>query len=210
MKTIFAFTERTPFARPLFGSSRGDGSIDIIHLWVGKCLSAWEWTTEAGFANVYSALISSPQSAAAARSYAMMTSVSARKNLLYGASEAFFTYTSDGGLKKELRDLLTMYGEASTRRNDIAHGVAQSWNDEQGMWYFVGPALHSKARDMNLMPTYSYSDTQLEDFAAKFDLLGRNANKLSLAISGARAVQNYLREASLGKPQQQHPQPENG
>lgn len=207
MKALVAFSEKEPFKKPPI-SPKGDDSVDTIHRWMGVCLSTWEAGTEDGFANIYSTLVSNPRSGGAERAYAMMTSVSARKKLLEGAAEVFFIYKSeDAALKDRLRNLLLLYGYASSRRNEIAHGVAQGWYNDG---HYVGPSTKSKARALDTMPSYLYNGQQLEDFNAKFSLLGREAHKLANDLSAARYVQEYLRETSQDKSREQHPQQENG
>ena len=100
----------------------GEPSADPIYLAVGRALSYWE-RAEQGFATLFQTLIES-QSAAAARAYGSITNSAGRRQALRSAAEVTFAEKDITHLdREEFKDLMTHFEKASSRRDDIAHGI---------------------------------------------------------------------------------------
>lgn len=118
----------------------GEDSTAIIHEAVGRALSAWEHS-ESAFIKLYQ-LLCETRSLAACRSYGTIESVFGRHLALKYAAEEFFLLRDKADLKL-VNSLIKIYNEASTYRNQIAHGMAMQPHLHG---YFLCPASYSARR----------------------------------------------------------------
>ena len=115
-------------------SKTGVPTEKLIYMAVGHALSNWEHV-EAAALMLFSHFVES-NSIAASRAYGSINGVAAREAALRQASETFFMLRKtaskkERGVHGEVKIaeqcagvLIRNYGQASARRNDIAHGIA--------------------------------------------------------------------------------------
>ena len=118
----------------------GEKSTAPIHEAVGRALSAWEHA-ESALIKLYQLLCES-ESLASCRSYGTIESVFGRHLALKYAAEEFFLQRDQPDLKSVLA-LIKTYNEASTYRNQIAHGMAVQ---PHAFGYFLCPASYSSRK----------------------------------------------------------------
>jgi len=141
------FWERPPLREA------GEPNADPIYLAVGKALSQWE-RAEEGFAILFQILIET-RSEAATRAYGSITNSAGRRQALRSAAEVTFTEKSIVEAdREEFKDLLAHFERASSRRDDIAHGIVmhESVSGEDGK-------LVQPAGWLLLVPDYNTSRT---------------------------------------------------
>jgi len=135
-----AFWDRPPLREV------GEPNADPIYLAVAKALSQWE-RAEEGFATLFQILIET-RSEAAARAYRSITNSTGRRQALRSAAEVTFTEKSIiEADREEFKDLITHFERASSRRDDIAHGIVmyESVSAEDGKliqpsgWFLLVP-----------------------------------------------------------------------
>jgi hypothetical protein len=135
-------------------SERGDRDWLTLYVVVGRALSQWE-ALEICLGELFMLLVESP-SLAASRAYGALASVPARKSALEFAGAEFFDNAQiDQRNKPVLDKILANYTEASSRRNDIAHGIVTRF--EKGSWEgpggFLVPAEYNSRRTTTV-PSY--------------------------------------------------------
>jgi hypothetical protein len=102
----------------------GDGDVDQIYLAVGRALSTWE-TLEENLGRVFAALCGS-NGEGPARAYGAVSSNSGRTDMI---REAFScSHVRSKSSFATFPKFLERVGKYGTRRNEIAHGVARSFN----------------------------------------------------------------------------------
>jgi hypothetical protein len=131
----------------------GEPNADPIYLAVGKALSHWE-RAEQGFAAVFQILIET-RSGAAARAYGSITNSAGRRQALRSAAEVTYAEKNiDGAERSEFRELMTHFEKASSRRDDIAHGIVMLETVSGADGELIQPA-----RWLLLVPDYNTSRT---------------------------------------------------
>lgn len=196
---------KTTFQRPLVEFPRGAWdrpglnnagarTADEIYIWVGRALTVWE-NTEFSFAKIYGLLFGN-NSAAAERSYGVVTSTKTKKEMLKQAALFFADTRGDSFPTEDFSRLLEYYDQASARRNDIAHGVVMSISlDSETQGYFLVPSSYiskaNEARDAKFWKRvsevssadpfavfgqkYRFSNHDIERITTMFQLLSQMA-----------------------------------
>lgn len=171
----------------------GSKTEDSVHLAVGRALSMWENTEEA-FSHLFGYFLRPRgNSFGARRAYASITTPRNRSAMLLEAATVFFRDFPSGTLERELRDLITLYGNATARRNDIAHGLAISGPQPQFAGYYLAAAMHSAKRKIDLASPYYYTDKNIDYFREQFSQLGLKAHALR------ESLQEHFRSPSSEK-----------
>jgi hypothetical protein len=118
---------------------------------------------------------------AAQRAYGEIIATGAKRQMIESAAEIFFRNFPNEAAEQELATLMEIYGTASGRRNDIAHGIAGGdYNDAGEIWSFLVPnTWGSKSRDMRLQIAYRYSSKQIEKYTEAFSVLAGRAFRLT-------------------------------
>ncbi|MGX8010862.1 hypothetical protein ACVDG8_018855 [Mesorhizobium sp. ORM8.1] len=94
---------------------------------VGRALSRWEWI-EGHVAVLFSRLIGQKASGyAAARAFGTLYSVNSKRLMIAAAAEVFFLQHSAPETQAKLAAWLGQYQTASASRNQIAHGIVQTY-----------------------------------------------------------------------------------
>jgi hypothetical protein len=126
----------------------GDPIADGIYLAVGKALSQWE-RAEEGFAILFEILIES-RSVAAARAYGSITNSAGRREALRSAAEVTFETRGIGDIdRREFKELMMHFEKASSRRDDIAHGIVmyEMVGDQNLGWFLLVPTYNTGRSD---------------------------------------------------------------
>ena len=151
----------------------GDQDQDEIYTAVGRALSAWE-RYEAALAFLLANLVGPNEiPLPAQRAYAAVRTSEARQEMLKAASIAYFLTRTDCKTKDELqatfKDRLKEACAFCPRRNEIAHGVVDRFN-EPGKTYALFPPYGSlKARDAFGKAEYCYTAADLEHYKSAFE-----------------------------------------
>jgi hypothetical protein len=109
----------------------GDRDAVRLYLAIGRALTFWE-ILEVSLGELFAILVETP-SQAAPRAYGTLASAFARRDMLLVAGEVLFKYRKPDQVKYHVLDkLLKNYSEASSRRNDIAHGIVTDFTNNAG------------------------------------------------------------------------------
>jgi hypothetical protein len=168
------FWERPP------SRDQGDGGSEAIHTAQGVALGQWE-LLESWFASFFMYLIQS-KSLAARRAYGSIASARGRRDALMAAAEVFFAdYQVDEENQKRFKKLMSHFGCASGRRNEIAHGFVL---DIVGHGCFLVPADYNTSKNFPqkqwtqtvdileiLTAKYRYASDDIKIFARHFHSL---------------------------------------
>jgi hypothetical protein len=163
----------------------GEASTAPIHEAVGRALSAWEHA-ESAFIKLYQLLCESV-SFAPCRAYGTIESVFGRHLALKYAAEEFFLNRDKVELKIVL-DLIKVYNEASTYRNQIAHGMAMQPHMHG---YFLSPASYSSRRRETPRPdvmwgfgaSYFYRVKEIDHCSQHFTNILNGAMTLAMELN---------------------------
>ncbi len=94
--------------------------------------------------------------------------------MIEAAAEVFFHTFPNDELEGELDELMIIYGDASSRRNELAHGVAIS--RAASSWYLEAN-MYSDKRDVKQRDSpFAYTSDQIETLCAEFSRLLRGVN----------------------------------
>lgn len=166
--------------RPAPGD-QGDATEDAIYLAVGRALSRWE-LVDNFMARLFATLVNSP-SQASARAFGSVVSPQGRREMVENAGEIYFDdpnrHKHDAGV---LGKLLKNYGEAASRRNDIAHGIAAEITDGAKPklgWFLVPPDYNSKRTSPPAIAERAFGEAQFS-VGAEFHI-SRNRSYLKRA-----------------------------
>jgi len=175
--------EDNTFKRPALAET-GDKEPNAFFHAVGEALNEWE-NTEKSFAHIFSKLVAPRASGfAAQRAYGTIIANPVHRQMIAAAAEIFFRNFPDAAAESELSQLLKWYGDASSRRNDFAHGIVGGDIINGTHFYFLVPnTWGSRSRKMNLEIEYRYSSEQIQDFKDRFRQLGGRASRLFERLS---------------------------
>ena len=168
----------------------GEESTAPIHEAVGRALSAWEHT-ESALIKLYQLLCES-ESLASCRSYGTIESVFGRNLALKYAAEEFFLQRDQADLKSVLA-LIKIYNEASTYRNQIAHGMAMQ---PHSFGYFLCPASYSSRRRETPRPevmwgfgaSYFYRVREIDNCTMHFTNILNGAMTLAMELNATYQI----------------------
>jgi hypothetical protein len=167
-------------------SQQGSASqAEVFHA-VGAALSAWEGA-ECALATLYVILCDGETGPykALARTFGSITSSSSRRDAIKAAAEIYFgQYWAMPAVKKRLIRMLDSIGEASRRRDEIAHGQAYGVTiDNKSYGYFLFASEYISSRNYAFPPLnsgdplsfstakYRYSAADVLEFERKFNAL---------------------------------------
>lgn len=167
---------KNPFKKPPYAKT-GDKDPDAIKLAVGAALSTWEHTEER-FAALFGTIIRpNYNSYAARRAYGAIASARGRADVLKAVGAVFFLNFPSQETETTFRELMTQYGDAGSRRNELAHGIIGSdANENQVFGYFVVPSLwNSNKRGLRSEIKYRYAAKDIKALDGNFSWLGGQA-----------------------------------
>lgn len=168
----------------------GETTSAPVHEAVGRALSAWEHA-ESALIKLYQLLCES-ESLASCRSYGTIESVFGRHLALKYAAEEFFIRREEADLKAVL-GLLKIYNDASTYRNQIAHGMAMQ---PHAFGYFLCPASYSSRRRETPRPeamwgfgaSYFYRVREIDSCTSHFLSILNSAMALAMELNAKYQV----------------------
>jgi hypothetical protein len=162
---------------------------EVFHA-VGAALSAWE-STESVLATLYVILCDGESGPfkALARTFGSITSSGSRRDAIKAAAEIYFgQYWAMPTVKKRLIRMLDSIGEASRRRDEIAHGQAYGITiDNKSYGYFLFASEYISSRNhafpqFNPVDPLSYSTAKYRYSAAEILAFERKFNALRDAV----------------------------
>ena len=184
--------EPNPFAKaPL--AEGGNPTAQEIYTGVGLALDRWEHC-DISIATVYSALVKPEGSNhALMRAFGTISSPNAKREMTWEACDAFFASYPNDDLKKTTRHLLSLYRDAASRRNNIAHAMVMGEAryklvDNKAVplptiWFLVPPLFATRKNEIFARgPKYRYSTREISHFTSCFEELGARASKLAQNI----------------------------
>jgi hypothetical protein len=143
----------------------------------------------------YASLVALPGNDRPAKeSFGAVTSTTTRASMILTACDAHFRDQAEDGLSAEVGQILTLYKEAASRRNEIAHGVASGRTKPRTIprrieWFLVPPAFSKKSSPLRAgQPDYRYSNKELTRFANAFEQLSVRAQNLASAVWQGRVT----------------------
>ena len=139
----------------------------------------------------------------AIRAYGAIISFKSRADMVDAAGKVYFFLRPNADLEKQFRDIIKECRGFSSRRNDIAHGMAQFQMEqreppeiEKYRGFFLFPGLWaSKKYPLGQRPAYAYTSAQIYEFAEKFE-------QLRFSIAGFESYFRRAHEAWPEKPPQ--------
>lgn len=191
--------EPNPFLEPLYAPVGNPVARDV-YASMGYALTQWE-SAEVLLATMFSILVRPTGGTHVAfRAIGGLFSSGGRRELIEHAAEAYFALFSVGiddgdkekGVKlhKKIKSFLKLFGDASRRRDDIAHGVVYSdpiHPSIKQIMYFLVPAHYASRKTEPLppfKPSYKFSTVELDLYSTLFGLLHSRAAELNVEISG--------------------------
>lgn len=182
---------------------QGDDLVEAIHAATGYALVNWE-TLEEGLAGLFGLFVQT-RSEAALRVYGNIASAAARRDAIKVAAEVYFGEAPNDELEGHLKSLLASVGQASGRRNDIAHGVAKMFAEAGtpgGGYYLVAPKHHTRKNDIRIdlgadpatplafaTTTYALTSVQIRLLGARFAGLAGATGNLARILARSRAAE---------------------
>jgi hypothetical protein len=160
----------------------GDRRKDKIHLAAGRAAHQWE-IVEHHLGGIFSIILGTKVPIAALRAYGTVNSFQNRKTMLEAAAASLFHWRPDSEVKNHFDRVMRVCQEASSRRNEIVHGLVIAENRADRDHFLLVPSFHStKKRGQRSEPKYIYTAKEIEDFRHKFSLLAGEVHRLNLAI----------------------------
>lgn len=185
--------DRPPFPQ------QGDADKKEIWTAVGAAISAWG-EYEAALGRLFTIFIAgdfpSPQ---AKRAFGGIRTFEGRRELLRGASEAFFHYQK-GTLEEQVRfkAIFTVSWDAAARRNDLAHGITMAFTPEgksEPNGFCLMPSYYdSSKRDPNDVAEFAYRSASINTFASGFEGL------ITAPLELGNSIISRIRESRKGVP----------
>jgi hypothetical protein len=183
-------SDQSPFEKNYWKApapaAQGSASQDDVFLAVGAALSAWE-SAESALATLYVIMCDGETGTAKAlaRTFGAITSSASRREAIREAAEIYFgQHWSMPTVKKRLSRMLDAIGEASRRRDEIAHGQAYGYsvnNISHGFFLFASAYISSRNNaypqgdpsDPFFLSTakYRYSAAEIREFERRFNAL---------------------------------------
>jgi len=165
--------------RPPF-PEKGDDDARNTFEWVGRALTEWE-TLEAYLGLIFGVFVGAGRDTEPAmRAYGSVTAFRGRADMLDAAAQAHFAkrpHPAMANFKWLMKDARGF----STRRNEIAHGVVQSYYTDirqHNVGTVLGPSRHATSKqklipsmdqtEITSVPTYAYASAELMHFTRDF------------------------------------------
>lgn len=184
-------------------SSQGSSSQVEVFQAVGAALSAWE-SVESMLATLYVILCDGETGSykALARTFGSITSSGSRRDAIKAAAEIYFGPDWDNlKVKKRLTRMLESIGEASRRRDEIAHGQAFGITvDNNSYGYFLSASEYISSRNHAFPQVnpddplafftakYRYSAAEIFEFEMKFNLLREAVRQYLISIERINGI----------------------
>lgn len=170
------------YDRPPF-PEKGDWSESALYESIGRALSSWEFF-ERLFAMLFQVLIGpSLHPTAGFRAYGSIVSFTSRLAMVEAATEAYFMESHQFDDKENCHhELIKIFKEAkklSDRRNDIAHGIVDSYSIPSGPVIglaLMPPDYKTAWHELGLKttfatkPKYAYTSAEINFFARIFKI----------------------------------------
>lgn len=173
----------------------GENGPEPIYLAVGRALSRWadveEEISELFVFFVGPAANDSP----AVRAYISIDGVRNRIEMVRHAADAWFDKFPNCGLKLQTTNALNACHEWASRRNEIAHGIADLPVDTFGATWFLYPGYFTKKRRTHRNNAdFRYNAEQIHALAAGFESLEVMLRGLSQSLEDWREVTADVRQ----------------
>lgn len=169
--------------------SAGDLTEDDLYASIGRSLTCWE-KAEGGLAELFGMIVTSGRdSRAAERAYGTLGAFRARIELLEEAARIFIANDpSKKTLIEVFKELRTLYGNAISRRNEIAHGIVIPYNylcymfgdpfREAPGYCLISAEYNTSKRYYDNKSKYVYTTGAIDRYAALFDEVTISARSL--------------------------------
>jgi hypothetical protein len=174
--------------------SYGDPDKNSTYTAVGMALSQWE-SFEGQPGLIYGCLVGDVCDASPAlRAYGVISGFSTRVEMLREASKAFF-FKQSSLLEEELNSLLDDAKNFATRRNEIAHGIVQSYYSGglANSGYALGPSKyaarkqeltnHHAIEEVILSGKYAHTSDIIVKFTRHFGDLSQRSMRIYIQLS---------------------------
>ncbi len=171
------------------GKPRGESDVNAIFLSVGIALSRWE-AVEQLFSWLFGYFVESPAQAAT-RAYGIVTANHSKRAMMDEAAQVFFRLRRAGEeFSKPLEKLLAHYGQAASRRGDIAHGMVMTFDvGGENLGSFLVPPVYNSRNTRAFAPQpvadnftfstvkYRYTSEEISQFTMMFNDLQQETMK---------------------------------
>ena len=197
-----------PLDRPDQLPDQGDASPDTTYCAVGRSLSTWG-LLEDQFAILFAVFldVGGVGMTAAVRSFGSIITSNSRSEVLSSAAEAYFAVHKDPVLQAAFKSLMQRYRKATSRRNEIAHGVVlglaragyssifyydsgrptlpSGFRDEG---YYLFPSTYAtRKRTVDHQPDYWFSSSDIARYTEQFLLMREEASAFQTSLSEAQS-----------------------
>ncbi|MGO8865347.1 MAG: hypothetical protein ACLQME_02490 [Alphaproteobacteria bacterium] len=169
--------------------AKGDENEEALYASIGRALSAWE-QFEGLLAFLFAAfIIPEHDSEAARRAYGSVVSFTGRADLLKSAAAILFRNFPNEKLQRELGTLLKTARRAAPQRNNIAHGIVQSFHLREPypkpQQFALFPAYYNTSRhDVWGMPEYAFTKEMVDRFRDQFLKLQEPVESIARELTG--------------------------
>jgi hypothetical protein len=170
-----------------------------VYVSMGHALSQWEHA-EVLIATMFSILVNpTGRGHVAFRAIGNLFASGNRRELILGAAEAYFAILDDGkdaeihkradDLQQSIRKHMNLIGDASRRRDEIAHGVVmgEEFNTTTTEWtYYLVPAFYASKKKEVLppfKPSYRFGTKELDRFSELFGAVHNRTGEINRQIS---------------------------
>ncbi|MDR6935473.1 hypothetical protein [Luteibacter sp. 3190] len=191
-----------------------DASVDQIFHAVGFALTAWE-LAESALAALF-LVVSNVTDAngvnAIRRAFGSVESSAGRRRALKAAAEIYFgNYWSEPRFRKPFDQLTKAFEGGSSRRDEIAHGVAYPMSiDGKAVGAFLYPAEYNTERTLPWIASlddpfaitrarYRYSSAAIYEYAKRFSELSNKVWEYAASIRKVNGVPAVVLDAQLGE-----------
>jgi hypothetical protein len=184
----------------------GDREALSIYTAVGQALTNWE-TLESRFAELFSILVEGGTSAAK-RVYGAITTSHGRRVALQAAAEIFFIDHHIPESEQDIfNDLISHFGKAASRRDEIAHGMAYGFAiNGVSKGAFLFPPAYNTERTHPYPPRppgkdetdpmwteeFRYTAADIMEIARKFHEMMPHVYQCGVRLHRLAHPQNYL------------------
>ena len=188
-----------PFCNPVL-STRPDRHQNETFKGVGQALSAFE-SVETAIALLYADFVApTGTNGIILYSFSAINTANQRRNLTELAANAYFSAVVSEALHNKTTRALTLYKNASERRNEVAHGAVvghpekpfnpdssqdfiQISNENPAYYYLVLPMFSSRKREAFFAAEkYRYAKVDLRELAHNFTMLYHFVGRLTAEI----------------------------
>ncbi|MDE2104322.1 MAG: hypothetical protein KGL39_44200 [Patescibacteria group bacterium] len=187
---------------------KGDTDLNVIYASIGRALSQWE-RYEGVLSLLFSELVAGQESEGARRAYSAVRTFEGRAEMLRAASEAWFADAPDAELLEAFKDVLRNALSFSQRRNDIAHGVVDYFQDPQRAFisfqeaatFALYPSYASfRERSLENRPTYCFTSVEIDYYFEQFYNLQNPVIDLTTLLINQRSRVTFQKRYYLHAP----------